>query len=248
MAERFVKIHYQIIDSDIYKMAPLYLRVFERLILEANQKDDTIKYKPRGSKDFVTKTIKRGEQLTSLRAIAEWVEWYENGQLKTPNAKTIKTIMDWLYDKQMVMTYDRGNNLETHYMVLKYEVYQDLAEVESNNLETTKKDASKQIPYQKILSLYHEICESYPRIKVLSDERKKHIGARYKQYKYDLDVFKELFTKAEESDFLRGENNRNWAANFDWMLNETNMAKILEGKYDNKPNPNKPQTRERKFY
>ena len=30
------------------------------------------------------------------------------------------------------------------------------------------------------------------------------------------------------------ENNRNWSATFDWMMNDANMAKILDGNYKNK--------------
>ena len=30
-----------------------------------------------------------------------------------------------------------------------------------------------------------------------------------------------------------GKNKNNWNANFDWILNENNMVKILEGNYDN---------------
>jgi hypothetical protein len=39
---------------------------------------------------------------------------------------------------------------------------------------------------------------------------------------------------AEESDFLKGANDRNWVADFDWIMNDTNMAKILDGKYENR--------------
>ncbi|RGB63579.1 MULTISPECIES: hypothetical protein [unclassified Amedibacterium] len=39
---------------------------------------------------------------------------------------------------------------------------------------------------------------------------------------------------AEQSDFLKGANNRNWSANFDWIMKDTNMAKILDGNYINK--------------
>jgi hypothetical protein len=43
-----------------------------------------------------------------------------------------------------------------------------------------------------------------------------------------------MFTKAEESDFLKGANSRNWTATFDWMIKDANMAKILDGNFDNK--------------
>ena len=45
--------------------------------------------------------------------------------------------------------------------------------------------------------------------------------------------FKEVFEKVEASDFLKGKNNRDWVATFDWIIKDSNMAKILDGNYDN---------------
>jgi hypothetical protein len=44
------------------------------------------------------------------------------------------------------------------------------------------------------------------------------------------------------SPFLRGENDKGWRADFDWVLNPNNLAKIVEGKYDDRKNPNRPKT------
>ncbi len=87
-------------------------------------------------------------------------------------------------------------------------------------------------PYQKIVDLYHELCPSFSKVMVISENRKKHIKARWEQHKGDIEVFKIIFQKSESSGFMKGDNDRNWKADFDWMMNETNMAKILEGKYD----------------
>jgi len=39
---------------------------------------------------------------------------------------------------------------------------------------------------------------------------------------------------AEASQFLKGKNQRNWTADFNWLMNSENMAKVLEGKYADK--------------
>jgi hypothetical protein len=90
-------------------------------------------------------------------------------------------------------------------------------------------------PYAEIVALYHEICSSFSRLRNVSDKRKKAIAARWKEYGNDLDTFRELFSLAEASDFLKGKNAKNWTADFDWLLNSANMAKVLEGKYNDKP-------------
>ena len=86
--------------------------------------------------------------------------------------------------------------------------------------------------YIHIRDMYNETCVSFPKVTTLSDKRKKALSARLKVYK--VDDFKRLFTKAEESDFLKGANKRNWSATFDWLISDANMAKVLDGNYDNK--------------
>lgn len=51
---------------------------------------------------------------------------------------------------------------------------------------------------------------------------------------YSVDDFKKLFELAEDSSFLKGQNARNWSASFDWMMKDTNFAKILDGNYQDK--------------
>ena len=53
-----------------------------------------------------------------------------------------------------------------------------------------------------------------------------------------------LFKKAEASDFLKGKNGRDWQATFDWLIKDNNMAKVLEGNYDNKCNKTSNVTQE----
>ena len=93
------------------------------------------------------------------------------------------------------------------------------------------KDKEK-IDYQRIVDMYNDTCVSFPRLKSLSENRKKSIKARLKTYSYD--DFKILFEKAEASDFLKGKNNKDWSATFDWLIKDSNMAKVLDGNYDNR--------------
>ena len=97
----------------------------------------------------------------------------------------------------------------------------------------------ERIDYQLIVDMYNDICISFPRLTVLSDKRKKAIKARLNTY--TVEQFKEMFTKAEESNFLKGANDRNWQPNFDWLISDGNFAKVLDGNYDNRPNYQQPQ-------
>jgi hypothetical protein len=86
--------------------------------------------------------------------------------------------------------------------------------------------------YQLIADMYNATCVSFPRLTTLSDARKKAIRARLNTY--SVEDFQRLFDKAEASTFLKGGNDRNWSATFDWLIKDTNMAKVLDGNYDNK--------------
>lgn len=109
-----------------------------------------------------------------------------------------------------------------------------------NNIITNTTDATPQAeeeksrcPFTDIQNLYNSICISYPKIKSIDGNRKTAVAARWRKYK-DIDTFKELFKIAEQSDFLKGQNDRNWNADFDWLMKPTNIAKVLEHKYDNR--------------
>lgn len=88
------------------------------------------------------------------------------------------------------------------------------------------------VNYQQIVDMYNEICISFPRVISISENRKKAIRARLN--KYSIADIERVFIMAEESDFLKGSNNRNWSATFDWLMNDQNMAKVLEGNYKNR--------------
>lgn len=98
-------------------------------------------------------------------------------------------------------------------------------QAEPQKVECQKND------YKAIADLYNSICISLPKVTAMSDNRQKAIAARLKHY--TVDQFREMFTKAENSAFLKGSNNRNWTANFDWLIKDANFAKVLDGNYEN---------------
>lgn len=109
----------------------------------------------------------------------------------------------------------------------------DIREYKENADNGTPPPPKTKIDYQQIVDLYHSICKSFPSVRSLSDDRKKAIKARLKNY--SLEDFKAVFQNAENSSFLKGSNDRNWSANFDWLIADKNMAKVLEGNYADKP-------------
>lgn len=122
-------------------------------------------------------------------------------------------------------------NIYTHKDTSKYiDNYLEKAEKE----EEGKPEKTDKVPYQKIKDLYNSICESFSQVITISANRKKAIAARWKEYGENIEAFETLFKMAEESNFLKGENERHWTATFDWLMKSANMTKVLEGNYQNK--------------
>jgi len=86
------------------------------------------------------------------------------------------------------------------------------------------------VPYEKIRELFNLTCPSFAKVLGINGKRKIAVAARWKEHP-DLDFFKEYFERVEASDFLKGKNDRNWKATFDWLMNAANMDKVREGKY-----------------
>ena len=155
----------------------------------------------------------------------------------------VRAFLMLLQDEKMIVK--KSDSKKTTITIVNYSVYADYEtakELQKDTKKTAKelqKDTinndnndNNENKYIYIKDIYNEICVSFPRLTVLSDRRKKAIRARLNTY--SVEQIKEVFIKAEASDFLKGKNNRNWQANFDWLINDTNMAKVLDGNYDNK--------------
>lgn len=103
---------------------------------------------------------------------------------------------------------------------------------EKDKEEDIKEIHKEKTDYQQIVDLFNSICTSLPSVRSLSDARKKAIKARLTTY--TVDDFRQCFENAESSSFLKGGNNRNWTATFDWLIKDQNMAKVLDGNYSDK--------------
>lgn len=112
----------------------------------------------------------------------------------------------------------------------------DTEEDKEQEKDTDIKNKEEKITCQQVVALFHEICKSYPVVRTLSDARRKAINARLKNY--SLEEIRTVFENAESSSFLKGKNERNWSANFDWLISDKNMAKVLDGQYADKKGGN----------
>lgn len=107
-----------------------------------------------------------------------------------------------------------------------------------------ERDTSSPVDAERVVQLYTELCPSLPQVRKLTEQRKKTIRTRLKDY--PLATMKEAFKKAEASDFLSGRSGDWNGCNLDWLMNENNLVKVLEGKYTNGTNGGNRPVREMK--
>lgn len=101
-------------------------------------------------------------------------------------------------------------------------------------------------PMQAIADVWNSTALSMPAVNPVAewpDARRKAVKARWvdklKLRKYTdratgLDYWSRLFDRVESSDFLTGRNGGTFSATLDWVMNPTNLAKIIENGYPNR--------------
>jgi len=112
------------------------------------------------------------------------------------------------------------------------------SKVKKSKEEKSKEEKSNAAEVQKVISLYKDKLKHLPQPKKYTDSRKSHINARINDYGIDEVIIG--LVRASKSPFLAGENKRNWKADFDWIFKPDNFAKILEGKYNDMEEQQKP--------
>ena len=112
----YTKAYRKELESDIWKMSPLYQRVFFYLRQEAVWKPELF---PTRKKYKIA--LNPGQLITSFSNISEGVSWYEYGVKKVPNKKIIKDILCWLESNSMVTV--ESNRHGTFIMITNWDTY-----------------------------------------------------------------------------------------------------------------------------
>ena len=138
------------------------------------------------------------------------------------NSAYTKNVTNQLQERNEPVT-----NPSTQDRLGKDRLGKDSIDTLSEGREETKQERTD---YNGIVNAYNELCPSLPKVKTLSDSRKRAIKSIVK--KYGVEQIKEAFKMVEQSDFLTGKkDSSSWNANFDWIMKDSNMAKILDGNY-----------------
>ena len=100
-------------------------------------------------------------------------------------------------------------------------------------VEEKKEQVVKRNEFDEIKDYWNaNTSTAFPAITKMTDKRKKLLRARINEY--GLEAIYRAIDRAARSDFLKGQNSRQWQMTFDWFILPTNFPKVLEGNYDNK--------------
>ena len=98
----------------------------------------------------------------------------------------------------------------------------------------------------ELMERYNTICTGLPQAVKLTEKRAQAVRRLYARG-YSSEQLIDAFHRAQASSFCTGSNDRGWKADFDWLTNENNLVKVIEGKYGGSEKPEPPKPKERRF-
>ena len=166
-------------------------------------------------------------------------ELEDDGVIKSANYNSAN------YDRTKWYTIDSSKyvvqNETTHCSELNNTLFEIEQPIPDSKPDSNTDDIEEVIRYEQIMELFNRILGKHiSPIRSVTGQRKKHIRARVGEDKkrQSLDWWEHYFYAVEQMPFLIGQGapnqatGRSWQCDFDWLINETNMCKVLEGKYD----------------
>jgi uncharacterized protein YdaU (DUF1376 family) len=93
-------------------------------------------------------------------------------------------------------------------------------------------DSKPELKVEHVVEAWNATAEQLglKAVRKLTPERRRKVATRIRQN--TVDEFTEAIGAIGRSAFLRGDNDRAWKADFDWMLEPRNFTKLIEGTYD----------------
>ncbi|MDO5716398.1 MAG: hypothetical protein Q4Q17_01235, partial [Tissierellia bacterium] len=102
--------------------------------------------------------------------------------------------------------------------------------------ETNRNDTNREIekPHPEIdqaIEAWNAMAQNNGLSKVIkvTDSRRKKMKKIVEEY--GSEGWRKILEEITQSEFLLGNNGRNWKITIDWLLNTTNLTKVVEGQY-----------------
>lgn len=166
MKKGYTQAYRKELDSNIWKMPPLYQRVFFYLRQTASWESEEF---PTIKKFKIA--LNPGQLITSLSTIADGVSWYEYGTKRTPNKKTIKCILDWLESNAKVTVV--SNRYGTFINITNWSIYNS-----NGKQKVTPKEQQEVTPKKRQLDTLKEENNNIVILEENKKEKKRDLVLR----------------------------------------------------------------------
>lgn len=130
-------------------------------------------------------------------------------------------------------------NLPVEFLPVEVQGVENQGQLNTNKLNTNKLNTNDRgvdpIDPEQLVALYNQTCPSLPPVEYITVNRT--VAAAELSKTFTIEQMLQCFRIAESSKFLNGQNPRRWKATFDWLTNPSNVAKVLEGNFDDNSTP-----------
>jgi uncharacterized protein YdaU (DUF1376 family) len=105
-------------------------------------------------------------------------------------------------------------------------------QVESPNGDLSA-EADPPITEDEVLEAWQDrmVPLGFPPVRKMTPARKRSLKARLREYP-DIGDWQRAFSALERSNFCKGDNDRGWRADFDFLCQSKSLTKLIEGAYD----------------
>jgi len=253
----WIKLYRQLLEKAIWKKStPEQKVILVTLLLMANHEESEWEWEGKKftvnpgqfitSLDSIRKECGKGISLQNVRTALNKFKKYEFLTNESTKTGRLVTILNWpIYQGEQILT-----NKESNKDLTKRSQRPNKDLTSNKNDKNDKNDKNINIsskediveqseksytPYAEIQKLFNSTCTTLPNIRSIDGARKTRVKKLW-QEQNDLEFFKELFKRVDNSDFLSGRNGKWDKCCFDWIIKPANLTKILEGNYDNRNN------------
>lgn len=104
--------------------------------------------------------------------------------------------------------------------------------IASSNEDVSAEPTDKPLTKAEVIEAWQSrmVPQGFPAIRKMTGQRERLLRARLRDS--TLDEWLQAMAALERSAFCRGENDRGWRADFDFLLQPKSFTKLLEGAYD----------------
>ncbi len=262
MGDGWIKMFRRFLEWEWYDKTSM-VRLFLHILLKANYEDKkwhgVVIKRGQFVTSFANLSAETGLSLQVVRSCLDKLQRTGEVNKQSTSQYTIITVCKYADYQQIEDVEQKTNNIQItseqqasnkrvtneqqqHKNIRKKEyknIYTLSKERESDAVASEPKKASKDVvDFAGIISFFNRAMVQakaiIPRCQSCEGKRREFVRARIREH--GLDKVYEMITKASESDFLNGKNDRGWIADFTWLFRPSNFQKVLEGNYDNRTN------------